>query len=127
MNRIIKFRAWDKKNKRMIDGWDLEYLNEVFESKKDGIFVIGDDLEVMQLTGLLDKNGVDIFESDFLKDNLGQIMQVRFEDCKFRLMFKNSFGAWVNERDHHDAHTMEVIGNVFQNPELLDQKEGESL
>ncbi len=117
--RVIKFRAWDKKNNRMIDGWDLEYLNEVFESKKDGLFVIGDDLEVMQYTGAKDKNGVDIYEGDicengdYEEDAHGyntwiEVVRWDEESTGFLGLYSNEHGM-----------KCEVIGNIHENEELI--------
>jgi len=104
--REIKFRAWDKKYKRMIDGWDLEYLNEIFESKKDGHFVIDDDLEIMQYTQLKDKNGKEIFEGDIIKTRKDTTIVI------------NSIFHGINFYEKE----AEVIGNVYENPELLGGK-----
>jgi len=124
--RTIKFRAWDTKNKRMIDGWDLEYLNETFESKKDGVFVIGDDLIIMQYTDLFDRKGFEIAEGDI----------VRFK-------YEGDDGFWNNEysKGYYSKpivysegeyfiddiftplweHTpkVKIIGNIYENSNLI--------
>lgn len=130
--REIKLRAWNKKYSFMFDNhivfpsdncnfyYDVDLHPERPEHRsltpgKTGIT----DILIMQYSGLKDENDRELYEGDILTDNLGQILQVKFEDCAFRLVFKNSFGAWTNIRDHRDAYKMQLIGNIYENPELL--------
>ena len=136
--REIKFRAWDKEYEKMtyFDDEDYEYepplvfrLDQVF--KKDSNYDdyedfeyndVTDVVEVMQYTGLHDKNGKEIYEGDIVKSYYyipnqdgteGErytIKLIAFDEtlCKYNIdMFEN----------------LEVIGNVWDNPELLEKGE----
>ena len=81
---------------------------------------------VGQFTGLTDKNGKKIFEGDFIKIpddydefgiNAGEIYEVYFAFGGFRLKpkYSKSKGFWLE-----DDATVEIIGNIHDNPELLE-------
>jgi uncharacterized phage protein (TIGR01671 family) len=122
--REIKFRAWDKKAKSMI--------NEVWEiglgSKNDPEkWLVGDDkqiddYELMQYTGLKDKNGKEIFEGDFVKSKLENndwiFVHLTDKECKdgFRIFYIEDIFS-QQKITHRDD--LEVIGNIYENPEFL--------
>jgi hypothetical protein len=115
MNREIKFRAWDKDGKKMI----YRSLEEI-QSNGIGlpVFITGFDIKLMQFTGLKDKNEKEIYEGDVVKisEDLKQwkgktIMVVEYCVCTFTPL-EVVFG--VGNRDN-----IEVIGNIYENPELL--------
>ena len=129
-NRLFKFRAWVKEQNRMIKVFGFnEHL--VFEqtldspSIKENIFEI-EDCHIMQFTGLIDKNGTEIFEGDIVKRVIGyqgsenisfdliSFHKAHFSATRFSpdLRTEGFLGNWT-------FHTMEVIGNYYQNPELL--------
>jgi phage uncharacterized protein TIGR01671 len=127
--RPIRFRAWDKENKRM---WsDVESLaffrREVNPDKsfcgatitKDTghpQFYPNEQLELMQFTGLLDKNGKEIYEGDILKDERGHIGQVIWDDTGWAVNWTTSCDGGPQMDDYVCG---EVIGNIYSNPELF--------
>ena len=106
MNREIKFRAWDKTgfHKGMV--YDPK-LNVVLEDNS---------YEVMQFTGLKDKNGKEIYEGDII-DWKGDKWIVEYSGSCFVVVFGNCENTVDSVNDN-----CEVIGNKFENPELLDAK-----
>ena len=100
----IKFRAWDKKCKEMFRVFMLSYIEGkgLIVSGRGGS-IDGEDVELMQFTGLKDKNGKEIYEGDILKWNgEKQIAELRIE-------FDMDF-PW---------EASEIIGDIYSNPELI--------
>ena len=115
--REIKFRAWDKKTKNMYQVKGISFTwrwaswdTEVLQSQYKGF----DDIELMQFTGLRDKNGKEIWEGDILEyaDKSGMGV-VRFGEGAFYL--ETNLKNWRG--DIYESE--EVIGNIWENPELL--------
>jgi uncharacterized phage protein (TIGR01671 family) len=129
MNRTIKFRVWDKKHNRFIEGGEVSYKLYPGEERivvyvNEQYFDSGEhrqnDFELMQSTGLFDKNAVEIFEGDLL-NFFGQHSPVVFADGAFWIEeVKTSSLAEVGGELLRDiADRCEVIGNIFENPELI--------
>lgn len=121
MTREIKFRVWDKKEKTMHKLWLLKYGKDGIERVggfwNDGEYNGASDLhdfELMQFTGLKDKNGKEIFESDLVKYRDAPIQEVVFEEGSFRYRDGNDWGLLTLVAEY-----CEVIGNIYENPELL--------
>ena len=121
MNRQIKFRFWNPVDMEMladVAGYDGADINDMFLSLND------DDYVVMQYTGLKDKNGNPIFEGDIVQWihlTHGKIQsEVKYQAGCF-CHFPNWSGAsWGNL--NRVVQSCEVIGNIYENPELLEKK-----
>lgn len=137
---ILKFRAWDKKTETI---QEVESIS--FKEKK---LVIGqgnvawfnsdyirnfDDIELMQSTGLKDKNGVEMFEGDIVIINVNNGFDRLFDEksvikeSKFHSGLVCKLVKFDAEyRIFHDPifdYEYEVIGNIWENIELLGDKQ----
>ena len=117
--RPIKFRAWDKKENRMMKP-DVRWLidptdGSIYNSIKDDY---ESDWVLMQFTGLHDKNGKPIFENDIVKHHYhNQVCLVQWSESRsqFELEFgEDWYPLWPIDSEH-----FEVLGNIYENPELL--------
>ena len=126
MSREIKFRAWDNRLNKYIDmflGFTindgvLEYLEDVFNVKKQVI--------IEQYTGLKDKNGVKIYEGDYIKAK-STIYEIEWFNTAFWAIPDIGYGSSqpissLYEYEDGIAYKIEVIGNIHENQELLDEK-----
>lgn len=119
-----KFRAWDSLAEKMYS-W-TELLNQNLKN----IFTIPEQCgyHLMQYTGLKDKNGKEIYEGDiiFIKG------ETKLLDIKGKVEYSNTFaqfiitntGSIVNETEplgDYEEENIEVIGNIYDNPELLEE------
>lgn len=132
MNREIKFRAWHKYLKKMfkIGQITLEEGTWNFEPNDRGFIGMSIPYQtsfvLMQYTGLHDKNGKEIYEGDivYCQTKYGKAKAlIEFIDGKFVAYWNSAITHPQN--GHHIAcydinKKFEVIGNVFENPELLE-------
>lgn len=131
MNREIKFRAWDKKNKIMYQVVTINFRTEPVtfglgfrENPYLGV-KYPSDIEVMQYTGLFDKNGKQIYEGDImLTDEAGWIAPVVFKGGEFLLWRTKEQGS-PGFSSECNWKSFEVIGNIYENPELIAESKGE--
>lgn len=113
--RQIKFRAWDRDRLTMEiwvlhDGQLLYPINEWEQHYKQ-------ESQLMQFTGIKDKNAKEICEGNIVK--FGKtLMEVIWNPPHCQFEFRQN--PW-NER-HHVNDACEVIGNIYENPELLSPK-----
>lgn len=112
--RPIKFRAWDKKTKKWVDSKNL-YINSATGEAYTKYGELGkwdDDLVLMQFTGLLDKNGKEIYEGDILDcRSLNGNEHVYNYEVKIPDFFQE---IWSKQGEN-----VFVVGNIYENPELL--------
>ena len=118
MSREFKFRAWDNNLKEMIPVHNIN-----FESKMINIDLVWrrfDEIELMQHTGEHDDNGVDIYEGDLVK-TIDGIMEIRYMKDSFQCI---NIHTERNDRlfDYIYNGCIKVIGNKYENPELLEVK-----
>lgn len=122
---IPKFRAWDGIKKRIFLVLEIDYENRLVSDETYWNTIPFDDVKLMQSTGLRDKNGVEIFEGDIVRYECCPeiyVEEVIYDNkhCNFGTIDKYgetfSFDALIS-----DIHVdwFEVIGNIYENPELL--------
>ena len=127
--RELKFRAWDVVDKVMKDSFtlcnliggydcgyrvdkDLPFIDEEDENNPDTI--------IMQYTGLKDKDGREVYEGDVVRYKDRYVdgfrdAEVAFDECGWRLD-GDLMSDW-----RYGSSSFEVIGNIYENPELLEQ------
>ena len=117
MNREIKFRAWDKSCDKMRGE---NGIKDCFSLRSDGVY--NDDYILMQFTGLKDKNGKEVYEADIVIHdgekivvNYGIQSVDAFEGAGFNLwsFYGQKLGGFRLQSE------IEIIGNIYENPELL--------
>ncbi|MCO4539864.1 hypothetical protein Si099_01690 [Streptococcus infantarius subsp. infantarius] len=128
---IPKFRAWLKEEYRMTDVREITFFNDevqMISGVED--FYAYDEFELMQSTGLKDKNGKEIFDGDIVK----------FSDCDddvyvtpvvwdknyacFGVSFSGGYPISFDylEEFYTELKDIEVVGNIYENKELLEGK-----
>jgi len=129
--RTFKFRAWDKNKKYMFEVIGISWFanhSSIWQVSGYDILEPIDNVDIMQFTGLLDKNGREIFEGDILEVNLtrrdGFCGKVVWRNNGWRI--KNIDARPIKESDRiwdMNHENMLIIGNIYESPELLEGKE----
>ena len=120
--REIKFRAWHKGKKIMGKVLGIDILHkEIFFSNGDVDYCEISNfkyIELMQYTGLKDKNGKEIYEGDIIKF-LNNIFEVIWCNEKASFMLKNKEYKEFLNFIYENNNGMEIVGNIYENPELI--------
>lgn len=143
----LKFRAWDKANKEMLKIDVIDFFLKgirVLENNGNSFFMKFSDVEIMQSTGLFDKNGKEIFIGDIVKfsdlygfydfeggltsvDGLNVASVVKRGNCITLDNFAGKDGFTERELENYectfddlDFKNFEIIGNIYENKELLE-------
>jgi uncharacterized phage protein (TIGR01671 family) len=144
MSRQIKFRAWHTRDKCYCDDITTGQLNIL---NLDLHQIYGGDVIFEQFTGLLDKNGKEIYEGDIVKCVLspayiqkqewlaevvynGSCISGILHKCLlfegYRCNIRPETGQYKCLNDMACNWTLEVIGNIYENPELLKDSKNDS-
>lgn len=133
MNRKIKFRAWNEVSEKMLN-W-----NDFLDTNMKNTFIAPEStgLILMQYTGLHDENGKEIYEGDIIEFSYDVFTgnfdtkvgrgTIEFIDGAFYIKPFEIEGRKVKDTDNEEwfllytvnTDTLEVIGNIYDNPELL--------
>lgn len=129
MESEIKFRAWNKKKKKMIYNVDLYCGGLPFEGTKDNPYDF-DKNTLGQYTGLKDKKGKEIYEGDVVKKKeagwrevvgvvrFGEFQTDGCSDCTGDLVF-----GWYIKTKQEEEFSLDnnviIIGNIYENKNLI--------
>lgn len=124
--RAIKFRAWDLVSSRMVVLEDFYFRKEYTNISgirfhvgldKSETRAEGEDLILMQFTGLHDSNGKEIFEGDLVKGGPNSPLRVEYRNGAFSGYSQDTEMPYPI--DEFGSGKTEVVGNIYENPELL--------
>ena len=124
---IPRYRAWDKELQTILDVSLIDFKKGVLVGEHwefgETNFMSFDEIVIMQTTGLLDKNGKEIFEGDIFGTKDGLLNGV--------VEYRSDLGMWTNSLIRYNnferlctvANSREIIGNIYENPELVEVEE----
>ena len=136
--REIKFRAWDEKEKCWVCGFAI-HQNGMFSDWAGCKEVNGKcyadanweqlknipHIKIMQYTGKKDKNGREIYEGDLLQHPNGTIAEIKYSDdlAAFVAVYVRDGNTEMDYLDKEIVSKCKIVGNIYENPELLEVEE----
>lgn len=130
---IPKYRVWDKELQTMLDVSLLDFKKGVLVGEHwefgETNFMSFDEIVLMQSTGLKDKNGKEIFEGDVVgmrnprdRRQIGMFQVVRVANSPMLGLLCKKLTTEIFNLYEHMRNYYEVKGNIYENPELLEDK-----
>jgi hypothetical protein len=125
--REIRFRAWDKQRKEYLSGGEVFLAIQPGKHPRNIVYLdnikdpdmFKDRFDLEQFTGLRDKGGREIYEGDIAKDPDGKTHVVKWQCYSAAWEFYGKLGSSLFVMRYPDM--FEIIGNVHDNPELLNE------
>lgn len=128
MNDRFKFRVWDKKIREMFndifsfcgDKNDVASVNEILAQN-----ALDNNNALMQCTGLKDRNGTLIYEGDIVIEHYHNTKETAIKKVFFDesvIGFAYTDGIEYNQLSISDGERLQVIGNIYENKELLESR-----
>lgn len=124
--RDIKFRAFDKDLKQILKVKEIDFEHRIVTLKISKLAIKKipfENVELLQYTGLKDKNEKEIFEGDIFVHN-NHKFEVVWDSTRFIGLDNDRSGkgycCYVDSHYKDGSSSIEVIGNIYENPELLE-------
>ena len=134
--RPIKYRAWDKRRKRMVEVTSINFRDGTIQGETRHAVnrvVYLEDIVLMQYTGLKDKNGKEIYEGDLLNMHYRNESVEKGKVVTVKMGMTYDSDGWEHGRTYgwvagdnslaDVAPYAEVLGNIYENPEILEEEE----
>ena len=124
--REIKFRAWDKKQKRMLNVYHW-HKGDVFDTVTrlrgftgEDTLVVGEDVELIQFTGLLDENGKgeELYQSDLITNGS------RNGGKPHEIVWSEAYGAWCGKYGTLEYLIAQELAEITKVGNIYEDKEG---
>ena len=127
--REIKFRAWHKEKKEIVNVEEIDFMNKVINyidndyenNRQEIIGAYFEDIELMEYIGLKDEYGDEIYEGDIVTLHNSRY-KVIFNSKEARFVLKDAFFEMDIPFTNNNNERMEIVGNIYENPELLGDK-----